>query len=106
MFHVPGEHDTLDEGKATWTAMGETKAKAGWYSFDHGGVHFIALVNVVAANRRGRGGLGDEQIAWLGDDVADLSSSTPILVFAHMPLWDVYAPWGWGTSDGPRRSSI
>jgi hypothetical protein len=105
VFHVPGEHDTLDEanGKVYLDRYGPmTKAKgAGWYSFDHGGVHFIALINVVGLTGGGSGRLGDDQTAWLADDVAHLSSSTPIVVYAHMPLWDVYAPWGWGTSDAP-----
>jgi 3',5'-cyclic-AMP phosphodiesterase len=105
VFHVPGEHDTLDEanGKVYLDRHGPmTKAKGtGWYSFDHGGVHFMALVNVVGLKGGGSGQLGADQIQWLADDVAGLGSSTPIVVFAHMPLWDVYAPWGWGTSDAP-----
>jgi len=101
IFHVPGEHDTLDEGngKLFLERYGAGTKGTGWYSFDKGGVHFIALVNVVGLQGGGSGRLGDDQIAWLADDVAHLSSSTPIVVFAHMPLWDVYAPWGWGTSD-------
>jgi len=101
VFHVPGEHDTLDEGngKLFLERYGAGTKGTGWYSFDKGGVHFIALVNVVGLTGGGSGRLGDDQIAWLADDVAHLSSSTPIVVFAHMPLWDVYAPWGWGTSD-------
>jgi len=105
VFHVPGEHDTLDEGngKIYLDRYGPmTKAKGtGYYSFDHSGVHFIALINVVGLTGGGSGSLGADQIQWLADDVAGLSSSTPIVVFAHMPLWDVYAPWGWGTSDAP-----
>jgi len=101
IFHVPGEHDTLDDGngKLFLERYGAGTKGTGWYSFDKGGVHFIALVNVVGLQGGGSGQLGDDQIAWLADDVAHLSSSTPIVVFAHMPLWDVYAPWGWGTSD-------
>jgi len=105
VFHVPGEHDTLDDGngKVYLDRYGPmTKAKGtGYYSFDHGGVHFIALINVVGLTGGGSGSLGADQIQWLAEDVAGLSSSTPIVVFAHMPLWDVYAPWGWGTSDAP-----
>ena len=101
VFHVPGEHDTLDDGngKTYLDRYGAGTKGTGWYSFDQGGVHFIGLVNVVGLQGGGSGRLGDDQIAWLKDDVANLRSSTPIVVFAHMPLWDVYAPWGWGTSD-------
>ena len=43
--------------------------------------------------------LGTEQLQWLRNDLAGLSASTPIVVFAHIPLWTVYEPWGWGTAD-------
>ena len=76
---------------------------AGWYSFDHHGVHFVALINVVNLKAGGMGALGAEQLAWLEKDLAGRSSSTPIVVFAHIPLWTVYADWGWGTDDSPRR---
>ena len=33
------------------------------------------------------------------------SASTPIVVFAHIPLWAVYPQWGWGTEDSARRSA-
>jgi 3',5'-cyclic AMP phosphodiesterase CpdA len=46
------------------------------------------------------GRLGPEQLAWLKQDLAALSASTPIVVFAHIPLWMVYPDWGWGTQDG------
>src|SRR6476619_7417572 len=30
------------------------------------------------------------------------AASTPIVVFAHIPLWSVYPAWGWGTEDAAR----
>jgi 3',5'-cyclic AMP phosphodiesterase CpdA len=101
IFHTPGEHDTLDEGhgKLFLDRFGAGTKGEGWYSFDHGGVHFVALINVTNLQPDGRGSLGADQIAWLNDDLAHLRSSTPIVVFAHMPLWDLYNPWGWGTVD-------
>ena len=101
VFHVPGEHDMLDEdsGKAYLARYGQGSKGAGWYSFDHHGVHFIALVNVVNLKAGGMGNLGPDQLAWLEKDLAGRSSSTPIVVFAHIPLWTVYADWGWGTDD-------
>jgi 3',5'-cyclic AMP phosphodiesterase CpdA len=98
VFYVPGEHDTsVDDGKLYLERFGKGSKGSGWYSFDHKGVHFIALVNVVQLEGMGR--LGAEQIAWLKQDVAGLKSSTPIVVFAHIPLWSVYPEWGWGTTD-------
>ena len=101
VFFIPGEHDMLDPdgGKAFLSRFGKGTKGAGWYSFDHRGVHFIALVNVADLKPGGMGNLGAEQLAWLKADLAERSSSTPIVVFAHIPLWTVYADWGWGTDD-------
>src|SRR3982750_2767231 len=98
VFFVPGEHDMLDPdgGKAFLSRFGQGSLGAGWYSFDHRGVHFVALVNVADLKPGGMGNLGAEQIKWLKADLADRPSSTPIVVFAHIPLWTVYADWGWG----------
>ena len=63
-------------------------------------------MNVVDLKAGGLGNLGDEQLEWLEDDVKGLSSSTPIVVFAHIPLWTVYPEWGWGTEDGAARSVV
>ncbi|MFG1300875.1 metallophosphoesterase [Xanthobacter sp. V3C-3] len=102
VFYVPGEHDLLDEGqgKAYLDRYGKGSKGSGWYSYDHNGVHFIALVNVVNLKAGGLGNLGPEQLEWLESDVAGLPASTPIVVFAHIPLWTVYPEWGWGTADG------
>jgi plastocyanin len=103
VFYVPGEHDVLDDEGAGYLArFGKEAQGAGWYSFDRNGVHFIGLVNVVNLKAGGLGTLGPEQIAWLEKDVKHLKSSTPIVVFAHIPLWSVYPEWGWGTDDSAR----
>jgi 3',5'-cyclic AMP phosphodiesterase CpdA len=100
---VPGEHDFLDEEQKLYRERyGRGTKGAGWYSFDAEGVHFIGLVNVVDLRAGGLGNLGSEQLAWLETDVKDRSGSTPIVVFAHIPLWTVYPEWGWGTEDGGR----
>ncbi|WP_407050963.1 metallophosphoesterase family protein [Methyloraptor flagellatus] len=102
VFYVPGEHDLLDEGqgKAYLDRYGKGSRGAGWYSFDLNGVHYVGLVNVVNLKAGGLGNLGTDQLEWLEKDLAGLSSSTPIVVFAHIPLWTVYPEWGWGTADG------
>ena len=104
LFFVPGEHDLLDDepGRAYLARYGKGSRGAGWYSFDKSGVHFVGLVNVVDLKAGGLGNLGAEQLDWLERDVAGLSSSTPVVVFAHIPLWTVYPEWGWGTQDGAR----
>jgi 3',5'-cyclic-AMP phosphodiesterase len=102
-FYVPGEHDIVDEarGKAYMERYGnKVKARGtGWYSFDKNGVHFIGLVNVADLKSGGMGSLGAEQLAWLADDLKGKSASTPIVLFAHIPLWTVEEKWGWGTDD-------
>jgi 3',5'-cyclic-AMP phosphodiesterase len=100
-FFVPGEHDMLsDNGQQFLERYGKGTKGAGWYSFDHKGIHFIGLVNVVDLKAGGLGTLGAEQLDWLKKDLAGRSASTPIVVFAHIPLWTVYPEWGWGTDDG------
>jgi 3',5'-cyclic AMP phosphodiesterase CpdA len=103
IFYVPGEHDVLeDDGKQYLERYGKGTKGSGWYSFDQKGVHFIGLVNVVNLKAGGLGTLGEDQIKWLEDDVRRLKPSTPIIVFAHIPLWSVYPEWGWGTDDSAR----
>lgn len=100
VFYVPGEHDVLnDNGKQYLERYGKGTKGDGWYSFDSHGVHFIGLVNVVNLLEGGLGLLGNEQLAWLEKDLKGISNSTPIVVFAHIPLWTVYPQWNWGTSD-------
>ena len=99
-FFVPGEHDFLDDGgKIYLDRYGKGTQGSGWYSFDVRGVHYVGLVNVVNLKAGGLGQLGADQLAWLQRDLAPLSNSTPIVVFAHIPLWSVYPDWGWGTDD-------
>ena len=97
---TPGEHDVTDgPGAEYFTRFGKASGGKGHYSFDHQGVHFIALVNVMNFKANGLGALGDDQLAWLENDLKGRSASTPIVVFAHMPMWTIYEPWGWGTGD-------
>ena len=100
IFYVPGEHDVLSDNGAQYRErFGKNTLGSGWYSFDKNGVHFIGLVNVVNTHEGGLGVLGTEQLDWLKKDLAPLAASTPIVVFAHIPLWAVYPQWGWGTDD-------
>ena len=108
VHYVPGEHDILDEtpGKSYLERYGKNTKGAGWYSFDQNGVHFIGLVNVMNLQAGGLGMLGPEQLAWLADDVKGLSASTPIVVFAHIPLWTISKDWGWGTDDAEQALAL
>jgi hypothetical protein len=100
VFYVPGEHDILnDNGKQYLERFGKGSRGAGWRSFDHKGAHFVGLVNVADIREGGLGSLGREQLEWLDKDLAPLGSSTPVVVFAHIPLWTVFPKWGWGTED-------
>jgi plastocyanin len=100
IFYVPGEHDVIgDNGKLYLERYGKGTKGDGWYSFDHKGAHFVGLVNAANLKPGGMGSLGAEQLEWLERDLKSHSSSTPIIVFAHIPLWAVYPEWGWGTDD-------
>jgi 3',5'-cyclic-AMP phosphodiesterase len=104
VFYLPGEHDVfLDGGKEYLDRYGKgTVGGRGWQSFDYKGTHFVGLVNVLRYKGEGMGALGEDQIEWLAKDLASLSSSTPVVVFAHVPLWAVYPQWGWTTEDAGR----
>jgi 3',5'-cyclic AMP phosphodiesterase CpdA len=106
IFYVPGEHDVLnDNGQMFHERFGQQAQGDGWYSFDQKGAHFIGLVNVLNLKAGGLGSLGPQQLEWLEKDVSGLKSSTPIVVFAHIPLWSVYPEWGWGTEDSAQALS-
>ena len=111
VFYIPGEHDVadVDNGKAYLARYGKKTQGRGWYSCDAGGVHFVGLINVCDFNpgfkSAGLATLGDEQLEWLENDVKGLAASTPVVVLAHLPLWTVYEPWGWGTADAGRALS-
>jgi len=106
IFYVPGEHDVLnDNGKQYLARYGKGTRGDGWYSFDSHGVHFIGLVNVVNTAEGGLGVLGNEQLEWLENDLKGLSNSTPVVVFAHIPLWAIYPQWGWATRDSAQALS-
>ena len=78
---LPGEHDaSLDRGAAYKEFFGETS-----YTFDHKGVHFIAIDNVSDPGAK----IGDEQLAWLRADLAKLDRQAPIVVLTHRPLFDL-----------------
>jgi len=98
VFYVPGEHDFIDDGSQYKERFGKGTLGNGWYSYNHKGVHFVGLNNCVQVDAMGN--MGDDQLKWFKSDLAGLSHSTPIVVFAHIPLWMVYEKWGWGTKDG------
>jgi len=103
VHYVPGEHDVIDEEVKLYREhYGRGTKGAGWYSFDANGVHFVGLVNVVDLKAGGLGTLGSAQLEWLENDLKGRTASTPIVVFAHIPLWTVYPEWGWGTDDSTR----
>ena len=90
--YMPGENDaSLDKGAAYQEFFGPTH-----YTFDHKGVHFIAIDNVSDPT----GAIGEEQLKWLGDDLGKQNPDAHIVVFAHRPLFDLYPEWDWATKDG------
>jgi 3',5'-cyclic AMP phosphodiesterase CpdA len=97
---TPGEHDVADATASEYfNRYGKPSANRGYYSFDHRGVHFVGLINVLQFKPNSLAALGPEQLQWLEADLRGRSASTPVVVFAHMPMWNIYEPWGWGTAD-------
>jgi len=106
VHYIPGEHDFLDQDRKLYQQRyGRGTKGAGWYSFDAAGVHFVGLVNVFNLKSDGLGDLGGDQLEWLEADLQGRSASTPIVVFAHIPLWTIYPDWGWGTDDAAQALS-
>ncbi len=104
---VPGEHDVTDGiGTEYFNRFGKASNNKGYYSFDQAGVHFVALNNVMSFKPGGLGTLGPDQLAWLEQDLRPRGASTPIVVFGHIPLWNVYEPWGWGTGDATQAVAL
>ncbi|HTQ95154.1 MAG TPA: metallophosphoesterase [Candidatus Acidoferrum sp.] len=107
VFYVPGEHDVTDgDGKEYLGRYGRNTQGSGWYSFDKKGVHFVGLVNVMNLKAGGLGSLGSDQLDWIKKDLEPLTASTPVVVFAHIPLWSVYPDWGWGTDDSAQALAL
>jgi 3',5'-cyclic AMP phosphodiesterase CpdA len=103
---TPGEHDVADATASEYfNRYGKPSANRGYYSFDHHGVHFVGLINVLQFKPNSLASLGQEQLEWLEADLKGRSASTPVVVFAHMPMWTIYEPWGWGTADADQAMS-
>jgi 3',5'-cyclic AMP phosphodiesterase CpdA len=104
---IPGEHDTIDDGATGYLRYFDHDGNGrSWYSFDHGGVHFVGLNNVLAFKLGHLAALGDDQLAWLKTDLGAVSRSTPVVVLAHIPLWTIWEPWGWGTADSAQAMAL
>ncbi|HKE36976.1 MAG TPA: metallophosphoesterase [Candidatus Baltobacteraceae bacterium] len=101
---IPGEHDVLGSPQAFAAAFPPKSGSSGWFSWDAGGVHYVALVNVFDFEKMGE--LGNEQLAWLETDLKSLPASRPIVVFTHVPLYALYAKWGWTTDDGAKALAL
>ena len=95
---MPGEHDaSLDHGKAFQEFFGETH-----WTFDHKGVHFVAIDNVSDPGAS----IGGDQLAWLAADLERQPKDARIVVFTHRPLFDLYPQWDWATTDGAKAIEI
>lgn len=101
---IPGEHDVLGGASAFASAFPPKAGNNGWFSWDAGGVHYVALVNVFDFEKMGQ--LGSEQLTWLENDLRALPQSRPVVVFAHVPLYALYAKWGWTTEDGTKALAL
>ncbi len=108
LFALPGEHDFIGSTPSAYfdAFSGEPmqNSKDGWYSWDQNGVHFVALINVFDFEKMGL--LGNDQLSWLKSDLAAQRTQTPIVVFAHVPLYALYPEWGWTTEDGSKALAL
>jgi Icc-related predicted phosphoesterase len=103
LFTLPGEHDTIgDRGKAYEEAFNQKDVKEGLQVWDQEGIHFVAVTNVLDFGATGKGELGQAQLDLLTKDLAAQKTDTPIVVFSHIPLYDLYPKWGWATADSAK----
>ncbi len=101
---IPGEHDGLGGFGNFSAAFGRKDAKDGWFSWDQSGVHYIALVNVFNFEKMGL--LTQPQLDWLASDLRGRAKDTPLVVFAHVPLYALFPEWGWTTEDGAKALAL
>ena len=107
LFTLPGEHDVIgDRGKAYSEAFSQGDKTEGLQLWDHSGVHFVSLTNVLDFGETGEGKLGQSQLDLLTKDLAAQKSDTPLVVFSHIPLYDLYPKWGWATADSAKLLSL
>ena len=96
---LPGEHDFIgSDHNRFFEVFPVADSRSMWHSWDRAGVHYVVLVNVFNFEKMGL--LGGDQLAWLEQDLKAQKSSTPVVVFAHAPLYALYPQWGWTTEDG------
>jgi Icc protein len=102
---LPGEHDFIGANHARFFDVFPPERKgATWRSWDANGIHYVVLINVFDFEKMGL--LGGDQLAWLERDLAGQKKSTPVVVFAHVPLYALYPQWGWTTQDGAKALAL
>lgn len=107
LFTLPGEHDTIgDRGKAYAEAFSQKNKREGLQIWDYNGVHLISLTNVLEFGESGQGKLGQAQLDLLEKDLTAQKRDTPIVIFSHIPLYNLYPQWGWATADSGKVLSL
>jgi 3',5'-cyclic AMP phosphodiesterase CpdA len=101
---LPGEHDFIGSDHQRFFDIFPSPAKTAWHSWDQNGTHFVVLVNVFNFEKMGL--LGNEQLSWLENDLKAQKRTTPIVVFTHVPLYALFAKWGWTTEDGAKALAL
>jgi len=77
-----------------------------YYSFNYGGIHFIALNRLEFEDLWYYGRIDSVQLAWLKQDVATLSPATPVVTFQHVPFFSGGFSMMAFEEDGPARSLV
>jgi len=93
-YNVIGNHDINRDAKS-WHQANETFERIygpSYYSFDHGPTHFIVLDNIeMLINEQSgkssyRGGLGQDQIEFVKNDLAMIPEDQMVVLLMHIPL--------------------
>lgn len=106
LIALPGEHDVVsNDFKGYFGNFKIPQSRdGGWASWDDGGIHYVALLNVFNFEKLGL--LGNDQLDWLRADLSSVTRDTPVVVFTHVPLYALYPQWGWTTEDGAKALAL
>jgi predicted MPP superfamily phosphohydrolase len=75
-----------------------------YYSFNYGGIHFVALDDVDFEDLWYYDHVDSVQVEWLKKDLAAVPSTVPVITFAHMPMFSGGMSLSSYEEEGPGRS--
>ncbi|MEZ6055825.1 MAG: calcineurin-like phosphoesterase family protein [Planctomycetaceae bacterium] len=96
-YNVIGNHDINYDARSRQHANETYERVYGpsWYSFDYGKVHFVVVddiewtINPSTGKGRYVGGIGEDQLAFIKNDLAGIPEDQLVVLMMHIPLTGV-----------------